>query len=239
MKMLAAGLLAATALGLSSVVEAQIVAPQSVISGTRLDVSAKGEVHRVPDVAVISAGVVTQSTDAASAMRENATRMARVIAALKKAGLADKDISTASINLSPQYRYAENQVPVIIGYQASNQLNIRFRDIGKSGSVLDALVKEGSNQINGPSMMIDNPESALNEARVAAMKAARARAELYASAAGLKVKRIVSISESEGYSGGPQPMMAMAMRSDASAKTEVMPGEQSISINLQLVYELQ
>jgi uncharacterized protein len=237
MKIATLSALAAIA-SLPSMADAQQTPPP--MSGTRLDVSAHGEVKRVPDVAVISAGVVTQSANAATAMQENATRMARVIAALKRAGVADKDVTTSSISLSPQYRYNENQPPVITGYQASNQVNVRFRDIGKSGAVLDVLVKEGANQINGPSLVIDKPEAAQDEARIDAIKSARARADLYAAATGLKVKRIVSISESEGYSGGPVPMMARGMMADsAMAKTEVMPGEQTVGVNLSVVFELQ
>ena len=211
---------------------------QTPITGTRLDVTARGDVLRVPDIAIISAGVTTNAVDAASAMRDNAGRMSRVLAALKKAGVADKDITTSSINLSPQYRYVENQPPVIVGYQASNQVTVRFRDIAKSGSILDVLVKEGSNQINGPTLTIDKPEAAQDEARVAAIKAARARANLYATALGMKVARIVSITESEGYSGGPVPVMAVRGM-DAVAKTEIMPGEQSVSVNVSVVFELQ
>lgn len=237
MKMLFASTLAAMAAMQPAIAEAQQTQP--TISGTRLDVTARGEVRRVPDIAVISAGVVTNAVDAAGAMQENSARMARVIAALKKAGVADKDISTSSISLSPQYRYVENQAPVVIGYQASNQLTVRFRDIGKSGAILDTLVKQGANQINGPSMMLDRPEAAQDEARIEAIKAARARAELYASATGLKVKRIVSISESEGFSGGPMPVMMTARMADAAPKTEIMPGEQGIGITVSVVFELQ
>lgn len=232
---MAAALMAA---GVSAVATAQVQPQGQVIAGTRLDVSARGEVTRVPDVALINAGVVTQGADAAAAMRENATRMARMIAALRKAGIAERDLTTASISLSPQYRYAENQPPTITGYQASNQLNVRFRDIAKAGGVLDTLVREGANQINGPSMMLDNPQAALDEARFAAIKAARARADLYASATGLKVKRIVSISESDGFNPGPVPVMARGMAMDAAAKTEMLPGEQSITVSVNVVFEL-
>lgn len=211
---------------------------QTPISGTRLDVTARGDVLRVPDIAIISAGVTTNAADAAIAMQGNAARMSRVLAALKKAGVEDKDITTSSINLSPQYRYVENQSPVIVGYQASNQVTVRFRDIARSGSILDVLVKEGANQINGPTLTIDKPEAAQDEARMAAIKAARARASLYASALGMKIARIVSITESEGYSGGPMPVMAMRAM-DAAAKTEIMPGEQSVSVNVSVVFELQ
>ena len=238
MKMIATGALAALAMAPGMAEAQQIIIPAQ-LAGTRLDISAHGEVKRVPDVAVIGAGVVTQAGNAASAMRDNAARMTRVIAALRAAGIAEKDIATSSISLSPQYRYAENQAPVITGYQASNQVTVRFRDVGKSGAVLDALVKEGANQINGPSLVIDQPQAALDEARVAAVKAARARAELYAAATGMKVKRIVSISESEDNPGRPMPMMMARMADQAEAKTEVLPGEQAVGVNLSVVFELQ
>lgn len=212
---------------------------QPPLAGTRLDVTARGEVRRVPDIAVISAGVVTNAADAASAMRANAARMTGVIAALRSAGIAEKDIATTAISLSPQYRYEQNEAPKVVGYQASNQVTVRFREIGRSGAILDALVREGANQISGPSMMIDKPEAAQDEARIEAMKAARARAELYARAAGMAVKRIVSISESDGYSPGPTPVMVTARMADAAPKTEVLPGEQGVGITLSVVFELQ
>jgi uncharacterized protein len=221
-----------------SVSEAQMPIQQTIV-GTRLDIQARGESKAVPDIAVISAGVVTQAADAQAAMRDNATRMNKVIAALKQAGIADKDIQTTSVSLSPQYRYTQNEVPAITGYQANNQVTVRFRDVGKSGAVLDALVKQGANQVNGPSLMVDKPEVAQDAARVSAMKTARTRADLYAKTAGMTVKRIVSISESVEYSGGPQPMMARMMSDSAEAKTTIAPGEQSIGVTLSVVFELQ
>lgn len=232
-------MIAGAAMATPIAAEAQTPAA-AVLAGTRLDITARGEVRRVPDVAVISAGVVTQAPEAGAAMRDNAARIARVIAALKKAGIADKDIATSSISLSPQYRYNNNEPPVITGYQANNQLTIRFRDIGKAGAVIDALVKEGANQVNGPSMEIDKPEAALDEARIAATKAARARADLYASAFGLKVKRVISISEQDGFSPQPMPMMARSMSADsAEAKTAIMAGEQGLSVTISVAFELQ
>lgn len=232
-------LLAATAFAmLPGVAEAQSL-PAAVISGTRLDIVVQGSVRRIPDIAIIGAGVVTQATDAATAMRDNAARMSRVITALKRTGVADKDMSTSSISLSPQYRYIENQAPVITGYQASNQLTVRFRDIAKSGAILDTLVKEGANQINGPTLTIDQPEAAQNEARIDAIKQAKARASLYANATGLKVKRIISVSEVETGSGGPVLMQSMARDSVGSAKSEILPGEQSVGISVSVVFELE
>lgn len=218
---------------------AQTVANPQVIAGTRLDISAEGAVTRTPDLATISAGVVTQAATANEAMRQNATRMAATVAALKRAGITDRDIQTASINLSPQYRYAENKAPEITGYQASNQVSVRFRDVKRAGAVLDTLVAQGANQISGPVLSVENAEAALDEARTGAIRTARSRAELYAKAAGLNVKRIISISEAAGYAPPqPYPVMAMA-RAEKAADTAIEPGEQKLSIALSVSFELE
>jgi uncharacterized protein YggE len=217
---------------------AQPAPPPHGIAGTRLDITAEGAVTRAPDLATISAGVVTQALNASEAMRENATRMAATVSALKRAGIADRDIQTASINLSAQYRYADNKAPEITGYQASNQVSVRFRDIKRAGAILDTLVRQGANQINGPAFSIEKADAALDEARTDAIRSARARADLYARAAGLTVKRILSISESAGYAPPPYPVMAMA-RAEKAADTSIEPGEQKLSVNVSVSFELE
>ena len=133
---------------------------------------------------------------ATAALAQNATQMASVRAALKRAGIADRDIQTSSINLNPDYRQdPQGNNPQIVGYRATNQVTVRFRDIAATGKILDALVAQGANQINGPMLTIDKPEAALDEARTKALAIARARAELYARALGKRVGRILSISE--------------------------------------------
>lgn len=229
----------ATAVPATAQTPGPMMTPVPVISGTRLDIVAEGDVVRTPDIATISAGVVTQAATAGAAMNDNAQRMSAAIAALKKAGVADRDIQTSSINLSPQYRYGENMPPVLTGYQASNQVSVRFRDIKRSGAILDALVAVGANQINGPSFSVDKPEAALDEARTAAIGKARARADLYARAAGMTVKRILSISEEGGFAPPrPAPMFQMA-REKGAADTAIEAGEQKLSVNVSVSFELQ
>jgi uncharacterized protein YggE len=205
-------------------------------SGTLLDVSAEGVTTRVPDVATIRAGVVTQAPTAAAALADNAARMARVLAALRRAGVVARDVGTSSVGLQPQYRYAENQPPAVTGYQATNSVSIRFRDIARSGAILDALVAQGVNQIDGPNLAIDNPDAALDEARADAVKRAGARAALYARAAG-----IVSITETGQDAGGPErPPVMYAMRAAApAAPTEIAPGEKRVSVTLSVRYLLR
>jgi uncharacterized protein len=209
------------------------------IAGTKLDITATGEVTRVPDVAVISAGVVTRSTTATAAIQENADRMERVRAALKRAGIADRDIQTSNISLNPEYRYENNQPPQLVGYTASNQVSVRFRDIRNSGKILDTLVAQGANQINGPNLTIDKPEGALDEARAKAAAVGRARAELYARALGMKVVRLLSVSESGGYAVPPPMPVMMEARAMDGAQTKIDPGEQKLQVSLAMTFELQ
>jgi len=219
---------------------AQVTAP-IMADGTILDISAEGRSTRVPDVATIRAGVVTQAATAAEALADNATRMAAVLEALKRAGVAPRDTRTANVSLNPQYRYADNQPPAVTSYQASNSIAIRFRDIARAGAILDALVKQGANQIDGPNLSIDQPDAALDEARADAVKKAQARAQLYAKAAGLTVSRIVSIAESGQNDGSnPQPpMMMMAGRMKADASTAISAGETDVAVTLNVRFLLK
>lgn len=210
----------------------------AAVAGTRLDVVATGEVTRVPDVVRINAGVVTQAPTAAEAIRQNAARMATVRAALARAGIADRDIRTSNVSLQPDYRYAEDQPPQLTGYRASNEVNVRFRDIAASGAILDALVAQGANQINGPMLEIERPETALDEARTAAIANARARAELYARTLGMRVVRIISVSEPGAVQAPPVPVLRMQANA-ADASTEIAPGEQVLSVSLTVSFELQ
>ena len=226
----------------------QNVSPVPVLSSgsALLVVSAEGHSTRTPDLALFSAGVTSQGRTAGAALSANSADMNRVIAALKSAGIADKDIQTSQISLNPVYaqtaitpnNQGDNQ-PRIVGYQATNTVSVRSRDLKSFGRVLDTLVAAGANQINGPNFQLDHPEAAQDEARVAAIKSARGRAQLYASAAGLRVLRVISINEGGGYSPRPQPMFAMArvMKSDA-APTPIAEGEVETQVSVTVEFEL-
>ncbi len=217
---------------------AQVAPTATVAEGTLLDVVAEGRVNRVPDIAIIRAGVVSQGATAAEALSANARQMASLLSAIKAAGIADRDIQTATISLNPQYRYAENQPPVITGYQATNTVSVKFRDIARSGTILDALVKQGANQIDGPSLTIDAIDSAMGAARVDAVKRARERATLYAGALGMKVDRILMVSEgSDG--GAPGPVPQMMVRAEAKDSTQIAPGEQQVSATVRIRFLLK
>jgi uncharacterized protein YggE len=142
--------------------------------------------------------------------------------------------------LNAEYRYPENQPPQLVGYTASNTVTVRFRDIRNSGKIVDALVGQGANQINGPSLVVDKPEAALDEARAKAIAIGRARAELYARSLGMRVVRVVSVNESGGYyAPPPAPPPAPMMARMEAASTRIEPGEQKLQVNLSMTFELQ
>ena len=222
----------------SPAVLAQSVAPVPVSAdATVIHLQASGTATATPDLALINAGVVTQHSDSAQALSDNAARMQQVMAALRAAGVAARDIQTGNIGLAPQYRYADNQPPVLAGYQASNSVRIRLRDLGSMGKVIDALARQGANQIDGPHFSIEDSAGLQRQARLAALADARAQADLYARSLGLKVRRVLQVSDN-GHSA-PAPMMKMArMASMEMADTPVAAGESEIQVQLSVSYGL-
>lgn len=229
----------------------QPVGPVPVIEAghTLLTVSAEGRSTRTPDLALFSAGVTTQGVTAREALSANSQAMSRVIAALRKAGIAERDIQTSNLNLNPVYAQPrrlpdgnyEEGPQRITGYQVNNTVSVRQRKLDEFGTVIDTLVSAGANQVSGPSFQVDNSDAALDEARVAAMKAARARGNLYAQAAGLKVVRVLSISESGGYYQPQQIMVTAMARMDAAGAPPPPPvaaGEMQMTANVTVQFEL-
>ena len=234
-----AGLFACTLLMAAPFAHAQ-EKPPLPMPPQMLEITVQETVSAAPELAQVGAGVTITAPTAAEAMQQNAKQMMAVYDTLKKAGIADKDMQTSGINLSPQYNYnnSNGDQPKLIGYQASNNVNVIVHDLGNLGKTLDALVSSGANQINGPTFDVKDREAHLDAARTTAVTNARKRADIYAKAAGLKVKRIVAISEQPVHSGGPVPMMrAMAMDSVA-AKTPVAAGSLDISLSALIRFEL-
>lgn len=219
--------------------------PAIAAGSTLLTISADGHSARTPDLALFSAGVTTQGKTAGEALTANSVDMNKVIAALKKAGIADKDIQTSNLSINAIYGQPTFnptgqvvQEARIIGYQANNQVSIKQRDLKSFGKVLDALVAAGANQVNGPNFTMNDPDAALDEARIEAMKKARSRAELYAKASGLRVARIVSISEAGGWSPPMPVIYAKAEMARDAAPTPVSPGQVESQVSVTVLFEL-
>ncbi len=225
---------AVVATAVAAMLAAPAVAQQA--PPTTLRLTATSEVQTVPDQAVIGAGVVTTAAEAAAALADNSARMARMLAALRQAGVESRDIQTSGLNVRPQYRYQQNEAPVLTGFEATNRVQVRLGDVQRVGAVVDALVAAGGNQIDGPDFTVADPEPLLDKARAEAVRIARTRAALYAEAAGLRVERILSIEE--GASSRPAPPMPrmMAMAADS---TPVAAGEVGLSASVTVEFALQ
>jgi len=201
-----------------------------------LSMNGHGEIRTAPDVATVNAGVTTNAPTAAAALAANSARMNTVFAALKRLGVAEKNIQTTGFNISPQYTNGDNNSPRrLTGYQVNNDVSVRLEDVSKVGASLDALVAAGANQMNGISFDIAAPAPLLEKARADAIADARARAETYAKAAGVSLGAILSISEGGGGEP-PRPMYkVMAM---SAAPTPVAAGQQSVTADVSVVWEI-
>src|SRR5206468_9325547 len=135
-----------------------------------------GEARLPPDMATITLGVSNEAPSAAEALRANGVAMNAVIAALKKAGIAERDLQTSNLSINPQYVYQQNLPPKLSGYQVSNQLTVTVNDLARLGPVVDATVNAGANNVSAISFGLKTPVSAENSARVAAVKALQDKA---------------------------------------------------------------
>jgi uncharacterized protein YggE len=217
---------------------AQPAGVDPAFGATTLALGASGEIKTSPDMATLSIGVDTAAPSAGQAMSANAARMAKVIAALKAAGVAARDLQTSNLSLSPQTVDEEGHAPRVTGYQASDQLSVTVRDLTRIGPVADAVVAAGATNIGQISFGLADPLAAQNAARLAAVKALEDKAALYAQATGYHVSRLVNLTEGVVETPVPfQPRPMMAMRAGWAA-TPVETGDVSVHVDVNGVFEL-
>jgi uncharacterized protein len=223
---------------------AALIGPRSSMSASDtslpriVSISGLGEVKARPDMATISTGVVSEAVSAKDALAKNNAAMAAVIAALKNAGIGEDDIQTSGFSVSPKYpAYPAPQR--VVGYTVSNQVTAQVKTLKNLGPILDTLVQSGSNQISGITFGIDDPKKVLDEARKKAVADARAKAELYAEAAGVSLGSVIQISEQTAITP-PVPMMRMAVEAAATdAAVPIAAGQQTVSATVAITYAIQ
>ncbi|WP_158222879.1 SIMPL domain-containing protein [Rhodopirellula sp. MGV] len=213
--------------------------------GPSITVSGTGEVSANPDMATVTVGVITEAKTAKEAVAANNKAMESLRAQLDKLGIDERDRQTAQFNVSPQYQQrrpqpgrpyeAEQNEPQIIGYQVTNDVRIKVRQISRVGEILDAVVQSGSNRINGIAFSVERDEKFLEEARIKAVKQARAKAELLCQTAETKLGKVIEIRESGqgGVPPRPEMMMMASVRS-----VPISPGEQTISASVVMTFEI-
>lgn len=191
-----------------------------------------------PDTAEVTAGVVTQAVTAAQALAQNSTGMDRVLKAVAALGIADRDVQTIHFNVVPQRRQGrqEPQPPEIVGYEVSNQVRVKVRDLALLGRLLDTLVGQGANALGGISFSVGEPAPVLDQARMKAMADARRKAEVYARAAGVTLGPLRSIRETTAAIPrlGGEVSRAMAM-----SAVPVAPGEEEFQAGVTVTYAIK
>ncbi len=204
-----------------------------------ITVTGEGEHAMRPDTAILSFGVMREAETAQAAMQANNEAMAAVTRALKEAGIEDRDLQTAGIQINPHYEYPRDnqggQTAELVGYQVTNTLTVRVRDIAKAGIVLDEAVSLGVNQGGGISFVNEDPSEALSQARREAVEDAMEKARTLAEAAGVKLGAVAKIAERSGSMQPPQPFMAKAA-ADMRESVPIEPGENAYRVEVEMTF---
>ena len=203
----------------------------------RLSVTGQGMAAAVPDMATINLGVRAQAETAAEALDQTSAVAADILAKLEEFAIEARDVQTSDLSLNPIYtrNNTGNEAPRIVGFEASNRVSVRVRDLDKLGGVLGAVTGEGANQMYGLNFGFEDSDDLMNEARRKAVEDARAKAMLYAEAAGVTLGRVISLNEHGGSRPVPVPMAEMRM---AAADVPIAAGESALSASVSMVFEI-
>lgn len=197
-----------------------------------ITVSGTATSRAVPDQATFSFGVQTEGASAKAALDANSARMALVIAALKRAGIAEKDLQTQDVSVMPR----QNETGQISGYYANNSVQALVRKLAGAGAVVDAAVGAGANQSSGPSFDQSGRDAVYRSALRAAVADARTKAQALAAESNASLGRVTRIVE--GFAAEPVPMYDRAVAQSAKAETPVEPGTQEVQATVTVTFEL-
>ena len=226
----------AASLALPALASAADMAP-----APRIVVSGEGEATAAPDIAILSLSVMREAKTARAALDANNDAMAAVISAMKAAGIAERDLQTAGIQINPRYTYTNrpdgSQDAELVAYQVTNTLSVRVRDIDKAGDVLDKAVSLGVNQGGAIQFTNADPSAALTAARKKAVADAMAKARTLAEAAGVSLGKVLEISD-QAVQATPMPITAKAFDAARSA-VPVEAGENAYSVQVNMTFELR
>ncbi|MXN63442.1 DUF541 domain-containing protein [Stappia sp. GBMRC 2046] len=232
------------ALGLAiaaAVMLATPLAAQEKEQPATISISGEGSVSAAPDVAMVTSGVVTDGKTAAEALAGNSEAMSEVVKTIKAAGIEARDIQTSGFSVSPRYERIKktngNETLEIVGYRVTNGVSIRVRDLEKLGGLLDAVVKDGANQVNGISFIVSDGDKRRDEARQEAMADAIRKAKIYTEAAGVKLGKVLSINENS-YPVRPKGFALARAEAVSDAAPPVEAGESELSVQVNVTWEL-
>lgn len=203
-------------------------------------VTGSATIQSSPDLATLRVGVQSFDKNVEKAVNDNNTKIESIILNLENKGLTEKDMETDQFNISPQREYRNNNPPIVVGYNVSNILTVKIRNLESLGEIMQMTVGSGANTINGLSFSIEDPNPLRQKARGLAMEDALSRAEILADASGIEVGKPISIQELS-Y-GGPvvksENLAGAEFAMDARIPIQT-PSEVGIQINLQVRFEIK
>lgn len=195
-----------------------------------------GAVQATPDMSVIRMAVVTTAETVVPALEDNGKAVRKLKATLTALNIEEKDVCTTGFNIQPRYNHPKDEQPKLIGYVVEHDITVRVRKLSDAGKVLDAVVKDGANRIDGVGFTFSDPEALLDKARVAAVEDAHRKAEMMVKTAGGKVGFLKSISEQRSYNAYADSGMARAV--NAPAGQPVGPGERTLTVQVIVVWNI-
>ena len=205
--------------------------------GKTISVQGQGKVYAKPDIAIIDLSIVTEGRNIKDVQDRNSKKMNGVIDFLKGFEVEDKDIKTINYQIYPRYNYENRVVPQIIGYEITQTLEVKVRNLEKVGEILDKSVSAGINQVSSLRFWIDKDEDLKEQARKMAIEDAKKKADKLASNLGIKLVKLAGFTEDTGYYPIPMYKEAMGMGGGGEAPN-IQTGENEIIINVSLIYEI-
>jgi uncharacterized protein len=207
-----------------------------------ITVSGEGKVVVKPDIAEISISVISEDKTVSKVIKSNTDKMNGVIEKMKTLGIDEKDMTTSGYNLNPIYNYPENLPPVITGYSLNQTLALKIRNLDLVDDVISDATTAGANDVYGLTFKLDDDKEVMNQAREKAFAEAKAKADMMAKAAGVKLGDVYTFSE--GYNNYyPTPYYAKAEMAYADSAGAVAPniqsGSQEYTVNVSITYEIR
>ncbi|MFA5355508.1 MAG: SIMPL domain-containing protein [Candidatus Paceibacterota bacterium] len=211
-----------------------------------ISVSGTGEIYAAPDLAQTYFSVVTESETVAEALSENTEKMNAVTAAVKAQGVEDKDMKTTTFNISPRYEWDKEKSSyyypegerVLVGYEVTQTLEVKIRNLANTANVLEAGADAGSNQVGSLTFTIEDADGLRNQAREMAINEAKEKAEVLADQLGIKLLGIASFSENGGYYYSKSYDSDAAMGA-ASESLEISTGENKVEVSVSITYKVK
>jgi uncharacterized protein YggE len=214
---------------------------QDIVAKNTITISGEGKIYATPDVGLIDVGVISQASTVAPAQKDNVQKMNKITQAMKDLGVDEKDMKTTAYNISPRYQYnnyySRND---IIGYEVSQTLEVKIRNLDKVGDIIAKAAELGANQTGSLAFTFDDPEKTNAEARTKAIANAKEKADALASVLGVKLVRIVSFTESSYIPPSPYySEKALGMGGGGAPTPDIQTGQNEITSNVSIIYEIQ